>query len=80
MKELGKGVDELVRKRLTDKKALEYMSEFFPATADMTEAQRKNNLALLDAKHHAPRLPPHLLQQHGEIGHEPKDAPVPDGA
>lgn len=47
MKELGKGVDELARKRLTDKKVMEYMSEFFPATADMTAAQRKNNLALL---------------------------------
>ena len=47
MKELGKGVDELARRRLTDKKAMEYMSEFFPVTADMTAAQRKNNLALL---------------------------------
>ena len=47
MKELGKGVDELARKRLTDKKVMEYMSEFFPVTADMTAAQRKNNLSLL---------------------------------
>lgn len=47
MKELGKGVDELARRRLTDKKAMEYMSEFFPVTADMTAAQRKNSLALL---------------------------------
>lgn len=47
MKELGKGVDELARKRLTDKKVMEYMSEFFPITADMTAAQRKNNLSLL---------------------------------
>lgn len=47
MKELGKGVDELARKRMTDKKVMEYMSEFFPVTADMTAAQRKNNLSLL---------------------------------
>lgn len=47
MKELGKGVDELARKRLTDKKVMEYMSEFFPVTPDMTAAQRKNNLSLL---------------------------------
>ena len=32
-----------------------------------------------DAEHHAPRLPPYLLQQHGEVGHESQDAPIPDG-
>ena len=32
-----------------------------------------------DAEHHAPCLPPYLLQQHGEVGHEPQDAPIPDG-
>ena len=48
MKELGKGVDELARKRMTDKKVMEYMSEFFPVTEDMTAAQRKNNLSLLN--------------------------------
>ena len=25
-------------------------------------------------------LPPYLLQQHGEVGHESEDAPIPDGA
>lgn len=48
MGELGKGVDELVHKRLTDKKVMEYMSEFFPVTEDMTSAQRKNNLTMLN--------------------------------
>ena len=48
MGELGKGIDELARKKLTDKKAMEYMSEFFPVTEDMTTAQKKNNLALLN--------------------------------
>ena len=33
-----------------------------------------------DAEHHATCLPPYLLQQHGKIGHEPQDAPIPDGA
>ena len=33
-----------------------------------------------DAEHHALCMPPHLLQQHGKIGNESKDAPVPDGA
>ncbi len=48
MKEMGKGVDELARKRLTDKKAMEYMSEFFPVSEEMTAAQKKNNLTLLN--------------------------------
>ncbi len=33
-----------------------------------------------NAEHHAPCLPPHLLQQHGKVGNESKDASVPDGA
>lgn len=48
MKEMGKGVDELARKRLTDRKVMEFISEFFPVTADMTAAQKKNSLALLN--------------------------------
>lgn len=48
MREMGKSVDELSRKRLTDKKVMEYMSEFFPVTQDMTDAQKKNNLILLN--------------------------------
>lgn len=48
MKEMGKGVDELAHKKLTDKKVMEYMSEFFPVTEEMTAAQKKNNLTLLN--------------------------------
>ena len=48
MKELGKSVDGLVRKKMTDKKVMEYMSEFFPVTEDMTAAQKKNNVTLLN--------------------------------
>ncbi|MDY3769207.1 MAG: DUF932 domain-containing protein, partial [Lachnospiraceae bacterium] len=48
MGEMGKGVDELVHKRLTDKKVMEYMTEFFPVTADMTPVQQKNNLTMLN--------------------------------
>lgn len=48
MQEMGKGVDTLVRKKLTDKKAMEFMSEFFPVTEEMSSAQKKNNLTLLN--------------------------------
>ncbi len=48
MKEMGKGVDALAHKKLTDRKVLEFMSEFFPVMEDMTAAQRKNNLTLLN--------------------------------
>ena len=48
MREMGKGVDELCRKRLTDRKVMEYMNEFFPVTQDMTAAQQRNNLILLN--------------------------------
>lgn len=48
MAEMGKGVDELARKRLTDRKVMEYFSEFFPITEDMSAAQKKNNLILLN--------------------------------
>ena len=48
MGEMGKGVDELVHKRLTDKKVMEYMAEFFPVAADMSPVQQKNNLTMLN--------------------------------
>ena len=48
MGELGRGVDGLVNRKLTDKKVMAYMSEFFPVTEDMSAAQKKNNLALLN--------------------------------
>lgn len=48
MGELGRGVDGLVNRKLTDKKVMAYMSDFFPVTEDMSAAQKKNNLALLN--------------------------------
>lgn len=48
MGELGKGIDALSKIRLTDKKVIEFMQEFFPITEDMNEVQKKNNLRLLD--------------------------------
>ena len=48
MGELGKGIDELSRVKLPDKKVMEFMQEFFPVDADLPEAQRKNNLKLLN--------------------------------
>jgi len=48
MTELGKGINELTQIKITDKKALEYMSKMFPVTEDMTTNQKKNNIRLLD--------------------------------
>ncbi len=48
MGERGRGIDELSKVKLTDRKAMEYMQEFFPVTNDLPEVQRKNNLRLLD--------------------------------
>ncbi len=48
MSELGRGIDCLSQIKLTDKKVMEFMQEFFPVTPDMPEVQRKNNLRLLD--------------------------------
>lgn len=48
MGELGKGIDALSRIKLSDKKVMEFMSEFFPVDQDMPEAQRKNNIRLLN--------------------------------
>ena len=48
MGELGKGIDTLSRIKLSDRKVLEFMNEFFPVDSDMPEAQRKNNLRLLN--------------------------------
>ena len=48
MGELGKGIDALSKIRLTDKKVMEFMQEFFPVTEDMNDVQKKNNLRLLD--------------------------------
>ena len=48
MGELGKEIDSLSKIKLSDHKVLEYMREFFPIDADMPEAQKKNNLRLLE--------------------------------
>lgn len=48
MAELGRGIDDLSRIKLTDKKVAEFMQEFFPVTVDMPDVQRKNNSRLLD--------------------------------
>jgi len=48
MGELGRSIDSLSQIRLTDKKVMEFMQEFFPVTEDMPKVQRKNNLQLLD--------------------------------
>lgn len=48
MSELGRGIDALSKLKLTDKKVMEFMQEFFPVDLDMPEAQRKNNLKLLN--------------------------------
>ena len=48
MGELGRGIDALSKIKLTDKKVMEFMSEFFPITADLPDVQRKNNLRLLE--------------------------------
>lgn len=48
MAEMGRSVDDLVHKKLGDKKVMEYMSEFFPVTEEMSAAQKKNNIILLN--------------------------------
>lgn len=48
MGELGRGIDDLNKIKLSDKKVLEFMQEFFPITEDMPEVQRKNNRRLLE--------------------------------
>ena len=48
MGELGKGIDELSKIRLTDRKVIEFMQEIFPVGNDVPDGQRKNNLRLLE--------------------------------
>ena len=48
MGELGRGIDELSQIKLSDRKVMEFMQEIFPATNDMPDLQRKNNLRLLE--------------------------------
>ena len=48
MGELGRGIDTLSKIKLTDKKVIEFLAEFFPVTEDQTEAQKRNNARLLE--------------------------------
>ena len=42
MVELGRGIEQLQRIRVTDKQVLDYINEFFPVSEDMSSQQRKN--------------------------------------
>jgi len=42
MVELGRGIEQLQRIKLTDKQVLEYIEYFFPVSEDMSSQQRKN--------------------------------------
>ena len=48
MGELGRGIDELSRIKLSDRKAMELMQEIFPVTEEMNGVQKRNNLRLLE--------------------------------
>lgn len=48
MSELGREIYDLSKIKLTDKKVMEFIQEFFPVTEDMPEVQKKNNLRLLN--------------------------------
>ena len=45
---LGREIDSLSRIKLTDKKVIEFMQEFFPVTEDMSDVTKKNNFRLLE--------------------------------
>lgn len=44
MNRLGKAIDELNQKKLTDKKVISMIEELYPVSEDMKEMQKKNNL------------------------------------
>ena len=48
MSELGRGVNELAKIKLSDRKAMDLMQNFFPISEDLSDIQRKNNLRILD--------------------------------
>ncbi len=48
MSELGRGVDELAKIKLSDRKVLDLMKTFFPVSEEMSDTQKKNNLRLLE--------------------------------
>lgn len=45
-----------------------------------TDEAVQRYLSGADSQYHATCLPPHVLQQYGEIRNEPEDAAVPYGA
>ena len=45
---LGREIDALSRIKLTDKKVMDFIQDFFPATEDMSDLTKKNNLQLLE--------------------------------
>ena len=48
MVELGKGIEQLQKIRLSDKQVLEFVEEFFPVSEDMSLQQKKNMQSLQD--------------------------------
>ena len=48
MVELGRSIEQLQQKKLTDKQVMEYIEYFFPVSEDMSSQQRKNMLNLRD--------------------------------
>lgn len=48
MFELGKEIDTLSRIRISDRKVIEYMQDFFPVTVDMSDIQQRNNKRQLE--------------------------------
>ena len=46
MVELGKGIEQLQRVKLSDKQVLEFVEEFFPVSEDMSIQQKKNMQSL----------------------------------
>ena len=48
MAELGKTIDALCQKKLSDNKVYEYLDELFPMNDSMTEQQKKNIMKMKD--------------------------------
>lgn len=47
MAELGKSIDTLSHIKLSDRKVMEFMEEFFPVSEELSEGQKRNNKILL---------------------------------
>lgn len=44
MSQLGRSINELQAKKLTDKKVLAMIDSLYPVSEDLSEMQKKNNL------------------------------------